>query len=53
MNTDSNEALKDFVMTGEACFNCKNYLTCKKISSTGGLKCDEYNKGEEVTNEAS
>ena len=49
---DTTNALKDFKETGNACFNCANFLTCKQVNENGGLACKDHNKvTKEIKNE--
>lgn len=46
---DTTNALKDFKETGNACFNCVHFLTCKKVANSGGLACNEHEVIKENT----
>ena len=50
MNLDNNEKFQEFKKTGEACFNCDNFLLCNKVSNSAGLKCEDYRKIEKEDN---
>lgn len=42
------EELKKFNETGKACFNCKDFLKCEKVKTSGGLACEDHKVLEET-----